>query len=300
MKRIALTILGVLILLIISTYIFVPAQLVINRQVKIYTPEQAIFKYLLHPKTWTGWWPEAQQEFVTRKTTLSGVDGTLILDKDSIRSQITYDVQEVSTMHITWAAVLETGVNPITRVNRYLKAQHIADSIDHILESAKNFLEDDRKVYGIHVEKVQILDSLVLTTKVIKDHQLSTDEIYQLVNSLKAYAAKSRAEVIGNPIMNRTKMAENSYQTMVAVPVNKWLPATSDIFTKKMVAHGNLLAANVTGGPNTVRQALEQLTNYMKDNRYIPPAIPYVELVTDRSKQPDSTKWITRINYPVL
>ena len=88
------------------------------------------------------------------------------------------------------------------------------------------------------------------------------------------------------------------YETMVAIPVNRSLQGTDNMMTKRMVL-GNILEAEIKGGGTTVRSAMGQLENYKKDHRMESPAIPFALLVTDRSKEPDTTKWITKIYYPV-
>ena len=63
---------------------------------------------------------------------------------------------------------------------------------------------------------------------------------------------------------------------------------------------GKILVAEVKGGAYTADEALRQLTMYMDDNHLVSPAIPFQSLVTERSKEPDTTKWITKIYFPVF
>jgi hypothetical protein len=39
---------------------------------------------------------------------------------------------------------------------------------------------------------------------------------------------------------------------------------------------------------------------YISDHERVPPAIPFLSLVTNRMLEPDSSKWITLIYYPVM
>ena len=61
-----------------------------------------------------------------------------------------------------------------------------------------------------------------------------------------------------------------------------------------------LLMAEVCGGDWTVSQAIGQLQLFIKDYRMESVAPSFETLVTDRSKEPDTTKWVTRIYFPVL
>jgi hypothetical protein len=55
----------------------------------------------------------------------------------------------------------------------------------------------------------------------------------------------------------------------------------------------------VRGGDYTVNQALEHLQEYMNDYQRATMAIPFQSWVTDRSAEKDTTKWVTKIYYPV-
>jgi len=89
------------------------------------------------------------------------------------------------------------------------------------------------------------------------------------------------------------------YQVMVAIPTKSDLPSESGFQLKKMVL-GNILVAEVKGGPATVRLGEENLQNYVDDYHKISPAIPYQSLITNRMAESDTTKWITKLYYPVF
>ncbi|NCD72306.1 GyrI-like domain-containing protein [Mucilaginibacter agri] len=300
MKRIALFAVLLLIIILTCVYLFLPSEIKVTRQMQVYTPEQAVFKYVIHPRQWYKWWPAAQTDFVPIKSTVTQVAGKLLVGKDTVINTLTYDVRGDKSIYLTCKVFFYTGLNPVKRVTNYLLAKTTTGQLDDMLSRAKAFLESDKHVYGIHVEKKQLQDSLVLTTKRITKDSSTTAEIYGMISSLKDYAAKYEAKQTGNPIVNITRLDKDQYLTMVAIPVNKYLAATNDIYIKKMVYHSNMLSAVVKGGNNSVSNALGQLSNYMKDNIYTAPAIPFEEFITDRSAEPDSSKWVTRICYPVL
>jgi hypothetical protein len=60
-----------------------------------------------------------------------------------------------------------------------------------------------------------------------------------------------------------------------------------------------VLRAEVKGGNATVEEALHQMKIFISDYQKTAMAIPFESLVTDRSKEPDTSKWITRIYTPV-
>lgn len=100
-------------------------------------------------------------------------------------------------------------------------------------------------------------------------------------------------------MLNIRREDSTYFEAMVAIPVNKQLPNQGKIAFKRMFA-GIILVTEVAGGPQRIKEAFSQLQVYMQDYEYQPPVIPFESLITDRSKETDTAKWVTKIYYPVL
>ena len=88
---------------------------------------------------------------------------------------------------------------------------------------------------------------------------------------------------------------------MVAIPIDKAISGYGTFIPKRMpIIKDNTLLIEVHGGYLTIQKAYAELLNYMQDHHYSSPAIPFELLVTDRSKETDTTKWITRIYAPIM
>ena len=88
---------------------------------------------------------------------------------------------------------------------------------------------------------------------------------------------------------------------MVAIPTNKVLPDNGNIAFKILLADKDkTLTAEVQGGLQNIKKAYEELNMYMKDYNLSSRVIDWQSLITDRSKETDSTKWITKIYIPVV
>ncbi len=96
-----------------------------------------------------------------------------------------------------------------------------------------------------------------------------------------------------------SKTGNNGYETMVAIPVDRVLDDSQDFALKKMVP-GNILVAEVKGGISTVKEGEAQLENFVQDYQFVSPAIPFQSLVTNRMLEKDTSKWITKLYYPIL
>jgi len=166
------------------------------------------------------------------------------------------------------------------------------------LNTMKPFLENEENVYGIKVSHTTVKDTLLIATRDTFSSYPSSENIYSLIRSLQDYARINDARESGYPMLDIKATGNGNFQTMVALPVNKELKSHAAILHKEMVP-GNILVTEVTGGPYTVTQAFNNLQNFVTDHDMQSPAIPFQSLITDRLQQPDTTKWITRIYYPV-
>ena len=60
------------------------------------------------------------------------------------------------------------------------------------------------------------------------------------------------------------------------------------------------MTGEVTGGQKEIEEAQKQMELYITDYQRSIIAIPFQMLITDRTREPDSSKWITRIYFPVV
>jgi hypothetical protein len=153
-------------------------------------------------------------------------------------------------------------------------------------------------VYGYAIQRTSVTDTLLVATKSILPAYPTTPDVYRLLNTLNNYIGSQGAKQTGAPIMNTTRLDDHQFQLMVAIPTNRPLPGNKDIFFRKMVA-GAFMAADVKGGDYSVVHALQQMQLYFDDYKRTAMAIPFAALITDRIREPDTSRWVTRIYAPV-
>ncbi len=100
-------------------------------------------------------------------------------------------------------------------------------------------------------------------------------------------------------MLNVHKDGPELYEAMVALPTKSDLLSTGNFQLKKMVL-GKILMAEIKGGEHTIIKGEEELTNYVNDYKKISPAIPFQSLVTNRQQESDTSKWVTRLYYPIF
>jgi len=87
---------------------------------------------------------------------------------------------------------------------------------------------------------------------------------------------------------------------MVGLSINSIIPETEKFRLKRMPVNGKMFIADVTGGHTSIQNAYDALKNYLLDAKRPSPAVPFELLLIDRRLNSDSTKWQTRIYYPVM
>ncbi|MEO8569573.1 MAG: GyrI-like domain-containing protein, partial [Ginsengibacter sp.] len=198
---------------------------------------------------------------------------------------------------IEWNGAIKAGLNPVSRIKSYYEAKKIQNNMADILKALRTYLEKKENVYGMNISQEKVVDTILISTKYISNTYPATAEIYSLINDLRKYISEAGAEETNPPMLNIAD-DNNSYRTMVAIPINKIIPEKGNYVFKRMIP-GKILVAQVNGGEYTAREALKQIDFYITDNNLSSPAMPFESLITNRSQQPDTTKWVTKIYYPI-
>lgn len=313
MKKILLSLLLIIILALAAVYLLIPNSIGFSKSITVQVNKEGLYRKLSIPDTWSEWWPgKIQQSKDGNIYTMGGftftaappkvislpfsVEGknihcsselTLVaLDKDS------------TTLHIDIALV--TPSNPFKRVASYFDSKNLEVSITTLLMAIKANYTTISKLYNYNIQKKIVVDSTLIFTSAETKGIPGTDLIYSLVDKLRDYIKHYSANETGFPMLNIYTRDSINYLVKVAIPVDRKLPDSKDIQYRWMLGGGNILITEVKGGPSAIHKAYEQILNYIADYRRVAPAIPFESLVTDRRYEPDSSKWITRIYYPVM
>ena len=76
--------------------------------------------------------------------------------------------------------------------------------------------------------------------------------------------------------------------------------ALTDSFSFKRMVKGWILVSDIKGGPARINQAIIEMRNFVNDYSKIPIALPFESMVTDRMAEPDTSKWTTRLYFPIV
>lgn len=295
----------------ISAFLYsrIPATESHNYGMAFHCTENGAIRQLHDSTKWNLWWPGKKingstysfenNTFTISNIILPGIETDISNRRDSIKAYFqVYRLKPDSTI-FQWNFTYNYSSNPITRIQQYFRLYNLKADLRNFITAVKPYFENETNIYGMKIEQQTVKDSSYISTKQRFDHYPTTDNIYQLVNALKNYIQEKKGEQTNPPMMNVFPVTSTNYEVMVAIPTKWDLPEEGNFKLKKMVL-GNILVGEVRGGLSTVMNAEKQLANYVYDYGKTSPAIPFQSLVTDRLIETDSSKWITRLNYPIF
>jgi hypothetical protein len=314
MKKILAGLILIILIAIISVYLFIPGSINVKKQVQLHTNSKAIHRAILDENHWPEFWPIAQntgnplkfsfefneRKYAIRDKKINSVIIDIIEKADTISSQLNILMIRADSVELSWETDLSTSSNPFRRFQVLNKSKQLEKDLLQLLEKMKTFFSESANYYSTRILEEKVRDSTLVSTYDSSQGYPSTRFIYGMIKQLKDYIVQQNAQETGLPMLNIFTRDSIIYLTRVAIPVDKKLKSSGRISYKWMLPGGNILVTEVKGGPYNIQKAFQQVENYVSDHQRIAPAIPFQSLVTDRSKEQDTSKWITRIFYPVM
>lgn len=313
MKKWIIATVIILILTIVSVYIFIPGRIVISKLVTAKVTLDGAVRYLSSENNWERWWMDEQgkthekgKPFVFNgalyrlSTYQNKAVGIEISDQGSnINSVISLvSLNKDSTLAL-WQCEIPGSNNPFLKMSGYRQAVAIKENMNAVMKNFLRFISKPENIYGFTFRRESTNDTLLLSARFNTKHYPTTVDIYQYLSQVEANIKKQKATIAGFPLLHIGRPGDGSYEVQVAWPTSKWLKNDGIFFSRRMVK-GYFIVADVTGGFGTVSSALDQLENYTNDYGKTRMAIPFQRLVTDRMKQTDTSKWYTQIYMPVI
>jgi len=314
MKRNIAAIAIVFILLLAGSYIFIPQKLKVSSAITYQANGEGVFRFLFADSNWGKWWPGkistdtsskkifsySDYDYSIEKIRYHSFELTLSKDEDSYNSLLKIVSFKTDSIGIEIETELNSGNNPVSRIKNYFNAKKIKGGFEDLLTALKDHTKNVKDIYGYDIKNEKVEMQFLLSTSKVFPHYPTAEDIYSLVGIIRDHISKTDGKEEFSPMLNIESQDSINYYVRVGVPVNKKLPEKENISLKQMVKNGNILVAEVRGDQKTINEAIKQVEKYIADYQRSIIAIPFQSLITDRSKEPDSTKWITKIYYPVV
>jgi hypothetical protein len=309
MKKIIIGFIVFVLLFMGGVYLFIPNVIKLKSSAGINTTRTGLNRMLLDKTNVAKWWPGKisndsfyLNDFVyTIRNSNITVMPIFIADK-KVKISTSLFLIEIRTdfTNLEWVGAMASSYNPIKRIAACFKAKKIEADMQTILNKMEAFYKLPENIYGFEIKKELVMDSTLIQTSATSKGHPTNEFIYNLVDKLSKYAANNNAKKTGYPMLNINETDSVNFEVKVAIPVDKPLPNSGDILQKRMLGRGNILVTEVKGGNEMAKKAIVQMKKYADDYKRMAPAIPFYSLITDRLKETDSTKWITKIYYPVM
>jgi hypothetical protein len=306
MKKMILTAV-VLLLLIGSVYLFIPNILVVKSTVSIPTSQKGLHRMLLNKKMVAAWWPGTSRNdsfylngyrYQVYNNSVSLLPVIIEDEERSIKSTL-FLLSQSNSVNLDWVVNIPSSYNPVSRFLAYLKARKLNNDMNIILEKMNDYFSNPVNIYGFDIKKELVVDAILISTSGKCKGYPAIEFIYGLIGKLKDYAIAQNTKITGFPMLNVEPGDSSDYFVRVALPLETAIPSNGDIQQKRMLKNGNILVTEVKGGILKTKEAFDQIILYGDDYNRTSPAIPFYSLITDRTIEPDSTKWITKVYYPV-
>lgn len=269
-------------------------------------PAPAVSRMVLDLKQWKKWWPGKQlsdslfsmdeRALRVHHFLLTGFDATDTATGAGFRVSF---VPASQTETIFTIYPLHPATNStLGRLTHWQAIRSWQASCDKYLNSLKSYFSSIPSVYEFNIEQKKVINSPHISMSRDFTSKPNMEEVYAMIDQIRAYINTMNRKAVDDPIMN---MLEESgkYRVMIALATDTILPSTDQYKLKQMVL-GNILIAEVKGGPERIKACTDQMERYVSDFGKSSPAIPFQRMITDRRAEPDSSKWITTINYPVF
>ena len=306
MKKILTGLVLLLAAALAAVYLFIPGKIKIDTSISLKAALPGVSRSLLNDSNWSKWWP-GKTPFIYNDRTyaIAGkIFNTFDIDIqngiDTLNSRMELILIKADTMTINWSAEQQTSYNPFQRFSDYRKVKTTEKNMLAILNSMKAYMKRPENIYGITINETKVMDSVLVSTSRSFEQKPSAEDINAMIQRLRKYIAQNNAIEKNSPMLNILKIDSSHYEVMTAIPVDRQLPNTNEFASKFLLKGGYILEAQIQGGPATIENSLKEFENYRADYKYNSPAIPYQLLVTDRIKEADTTKWITKLYYPVF
>ena len=195
------------------------------------------------------------------------------------------------------------GMNPIGRLmGTFLMKGEMEKSLDYELKRLKEIAEAKPKfTIEISEENIQPISYVgQRTTMSIEDLGAIRAQMGKSFGDLMAVLGRAKESMTGAPMCLYPMYDEGQkkMEMICALPVNgdAKLPAKYAI---QQTTGGKAAKGISMGAYSKLANAHEQINGYIAMKNLKRNGIPYEAYITDPMAEPDTTKWITEIYYPV-
>ena len=293
--RLFIAIIFIIVFAGIIIYLLIPSPITVSNRITFSTSTNGAYRTLVEQENWDKFAP---QTFFIRKRLVKTVEIDVKNKKHKIPVSILFIPLSNDSVQLVWKTEFAPVSNPVTKIKQYSQSMEVKNEMDKVLKQFQEFVAHNENIYGVHIKETSTKDTFLVATRFTANSLPSNEMVYSYINKLRTYTSSVGANVTGSPMLNITTFDSLTYRCMVAIPINKKVEGNGPLFFVRMVP-GRFLTTEVTGGPHTISNAHRAMDQYFKDFNRLTMAIPFEYLITDRLKETDTSKWVTKVYGPV-
>ena len=290
---------------------FIPGKIAVSGSSIIATTSNGFDTCLHKAERWKQWWPgnaSGDSGFVYEGYSYQLAepfsDGGIITARNG-NLQLDIRLRTVPTnrdsVTAVWQAQLPAGSDPVTRIARYAMASKVKRNIQTVLDSLFSYAGKTENLYGFSIRRTTFTEVILLASRFKTTALPSNEQVYNEVDKLRSYIKVNGALEKYYPMMNTRRSDSSRYETMIAISIDKIIPSSKDFFISRMVPmKDRFLETDVKGGPWHIQRAYSAIEQYMDDHSLSSPARPFEIIITDRRKEADTSKWVSKLFYPSM
>ena len=226
-----------------AVYLFIPNIVKLKASEGIGATRQGLYRSLLDKQNVAKWWPGKVSNdsfyfnnfvYIFNNNNITVLPVSVAGEGLHLSSSLFLIAVVNDSTQMEWVSAMATSYNPLKRIQAYFRANKIEADMLSILKKMKPFYSATENIYGFDIRKDLVADSILIQTSDSCKGIPSNQFIYSLIDKLRGYANAQSAKVTGYPMLNIFSTDSINFIVKVALPVDRELPTSGNIFQKRM------------------------------------------------------------------
>lgn len=316
----------VIIIIIVVIGFFLPAEVHLEKSLLVRAPRKVVFDQVNNLRNWENWSPwhqmdttmkiEYSQDFIgtgasfkwegnneVGSGTISIIKSypydTIFIEMDFMNqgTSLSYHVftETDSGTYVNWGFSTNLGKNPLSRYFGLMTDKFVGRDFEKGLKNLDSFstgLPD----FVVEIKKIKSFNYVSLRKKCKWEDVSSVmaDSYAKLMKHIRS----SKINMTGAPYSIYHTVNESGVDIEMGIPVNKAVKGKKEIVTG-IFPDKKVASVDYYGFYDQLEKAHGYIQNWLTKMDYDVDGLPMEQYITDTSSEPDTSKWLTRIYYPV-
>jgi len=318
----------IFIVIILIFAAFLPSTYKVVRTIEINSAKEPISGLIVDFKNWDKWSPwknvDSTEKYIYNDTIGTGAfmswTGKMIgtgnmkiinLSADSITYELNFKEPYESSSKGVFVLKNNNNKTNLTWINEGNLSWPVARLMDFFYDFDKMMGPDFEKGLAKIKETVESspISSYTIIEKEVQSftiatvrNKVSASEIEKTIGqsyaSIQELIKNQSAKMIGPPMAITLAWDSTSWDFEAAIPIDKEIKGNAKVVVKKSYS-GKVIYISYLGSYSKTYTAYNELEKYKNEKGYTDNGGPWEVYVTDPATEPDTSKWITEIYFPV-